>query len=52
MVKIRINMNEHTKRVLDIVKTKFGLKDDSEAINLMTKQYKDKFLKKTDATER
>ena len=34
-----INIEEKTNRVLNIVKAKFGLKDKSEAINLVVNKY-------------
>lgn len=39
MVQAVININEHANRVLNIVKAKFGLKDKSEAINLVVNEY-------------
>ena len=39
MVQAIINIEEHTNRVLNIVKAKFGLKDKSEAINLVVNEY-------------
>lgn len=39
MVQAIINIEDHTNRVLNIVKAKFGLKDKSEAINIMAQQY-------------
>jgi hypothetical protein len=39
MVQAVISINEHTNRVLNIVKAKFGLKDKSEAINLVVNEY-------------
>jgi hypothetical protein len=39
MVQAVININEHTNRVLNIVKAKFGLRDKSEAINLVVNEY-------------
>jgi len=39
-----INIDEHTNRVLNIVKAKFGLPDKSQAIILVTKQYEKEFL--------
>jgi len=39
-----ININERTNRVLNIVKAKFGLKDKSEAINLVVDEYEGTFL--------
>ena len=39
MVQAVINIDEHANRVLNIVKAKFGLKDKSEAINLVVNEY-------------
>ncbi|MBD3310850.1 DUF2683 domain-containing protein [Candidatus Woesearchaeota archaeon] len=44
MVQAIINIEDHTNRVLNIVKAKFGLKDKSEAINLMVEQYEQEIL--------
>ena len=39
MVQAVINIEENTNRVLNIVKAKFGLRDKSEAINLVVNEY-------------
>ena len=39
-----ININEESNRVLNIVKAKYGLKDKSEAINVVVKEYEENFL--------
>ena len=39
MVQAVININENTNRVLNILKAKFGLRDKSEAINLVVNDY-------------
>jgi len=39
-----IDIDEKSNRVLNIVKAKFGLKDKSEAINLVVNQYEGSFL--------
>ena len=44
MVQAIINIEDQTNRVLNIVKAKFGLKDKSEAIDTMAKQYQDSIL--------
>ncbi len=41
MVQAVINIDEHTNRVLNIVKAKFGLTDKSEAINLVVRDYEE-----------
>ncbi|MBS1266549.1 MAG: hypothetical protein MAG795_00516 [Candidatus Woesearchaeota archaeon] len=44
MVQAVINIPERTNRTLNIVKAKFGLKDKSQAINLVVKEYEQYFL--------
>lgn len=44
MVQAMININEETNRVLNIVKAKLGLKDKSEAIDYVAKEYQDNLL--------
>jgi hypothetical protein len=44
MVQAVINIDENTNRVLNIVKAKFGLKDKSQAINIVVNEYEDNFL--------
>lgn len=44
MVQAIINIEDHANRVLNIVKAKFGLKDKSEAINIMAEQYEQEIL--------
>jgi phosphotransacetylase len=44
MVQAIINIEDHTNRVLNIVKAKFGLKDKSKAIDLMAEQYEKEIL--------
>ncbi len=44
MVQAIITIEDRTNRVLNIVKAKFGLKDKSEAINVMAKQYEEEIL--------
>ena len=44
MVQAIINIDDQTNRVLNIVKAKFGLKDKSEAIDTMAKQYQESIL--------
>jgi hypothetical protein len=39
MVQAVINIDEHANRVLNIIKAKFGLRDKSEAINLVVTEY-------------
>ena len=44
MVQAINNIEEQTNRVLNIVKAKFGLKDKSQAINVIAQQYEQKLL--------
>ena len=44
MVQAVININENTNRVLNIVKAKFGLRDKSQAINIVVSEYEENFL--------
>lgn len=44
MVQAVINVEENVNRVLNIVKAKFGLKDKSQAINLVVQEYEVNFL--------
>ena len=39
-----INIGEDVNRVLNIVKAKYGLKDKSQAINLVVTEYEENFL--------
>lgn len=44
MVKAIINIEEEANHTLNIIKAKYGLRDKSEAINLMAKQYEQELL--------
>ena len=44
MVQAIIKIEEQTNRVLNMVKAKYSLKDKSEAIDLMAKQYQENIL--------
>lgn len=44
MVQAVINIDEKANRVLNIVKAKFGLKDKSQAINMVVHEYEESFL--------
>lgn len=44
MVQAMININEEVNRVLNIIKAKYGLKDKSEAINLVVSEYEQESL--------
>ena len=44
MVQAIINISERANRVLNIVKAKYGLKDKSEAINIMAEKYEQEIV--------
>lgn len=44
MVQAIIKIDESTNRTLNIIKAKYGLKDKSQAINMMAKQYENQIL--------
>ncbi|MEK6829173.1 MAG: DUF2683 family protein [Nanoarchaeota archaeon] len=44
MVQSIIDINENEDRILNIVKAKFGLKNKSQAVALITNIYSDSFL--------
>lgn len=44
MVQAIIDIDEHTNRVLNIVKAKYGLRDKSKAIDIMAQQYEQEVL--------
>ena len=44
MVQAMIHISEKANRVLNVVKAKHGLKDKSEAINLVVDEYEEYFL--------
>lgn len=44
MVQAIINIDEKTNRILNILKAKYGLKDKSQAIDLMAQQYEQEIL--------
>ncbi len=44
MVQAIINLGEHEDRVLTIVKGKFGLKNKSEAVNLVIEKFEQELL--------
>jgi aspartate aminotransferase-like enzyme len=39
MVQAMINITEHSNRILNIIKAKYGLRDKSEAINIVVEEY-------------
>ncbi|MBI2652216.1 DUF2683 family protein [Candidatus Woesearchaeota archaeon] len=44
MVQAIINISEKANRVINIVKAKYGLKDKSEAINIMAEEYQESVM--------
>jgi hypothetical protein len=44
MAQAIINIDDHTKKILDIIKAKYSLKDESAAIELMATQYEEEIL--------
>jgi hypothetical protein len=44
MVQAIVNLGEYEDRVLTIVKGKFGLKNKSDAVNLVIKKFEEQFL--------
>ena len=44
MVQAVIDIDERANRVLNIIKAKYGLKDKSDAINLVVSEYEDNLL--------
>lgn len=44
MVKAMVNIDEHTNRVLNIVKAKYDLKNKSQAIDLVTIQFEEEVM--------
>ena len=44
MVKAMIDIDEHANRVINMVKAKFGLRDKSQAINVMAIGYEEEVL--------
>jgi len=44
MVQAIINIDEKTNRILNILKAKYGLKDKSQAIDVMAQQYEKELL--------
>lgn len=44
MVQALITLTENTSRIINIIKAQFGLKDKSEAINLVIKRYEEELM--------
>jgi hypothetical protein len=44
MVQAMINIEDHTNRVLNVIKAKYDLRDKSKAIDLMAAQYESEIL--------
>ncbi len=46
MVMARLELEEHTNKVLNVVKAKFGLKDKSDALNKFVEIYGDEIVER------
>ena len=44
MVQAQIEIEEHTNRIINIVKAKYGAKNKSEAIDIMAEKYEQEVL--------
>ncbi len=44
MVKAIVDLDDHANRVINIVKAKYALRDKSDAINTMARQYEEEVL--------
>lgn len=44
MVQAFVNLSDHVNRVLNIIKAKHGLRDKSQAIEVMATEYEDSIL--------
>ncbi len=44
MVKAIVNIDDRTNRILNILKAKHGLRDKSQAINLMAQQFEERLM--------
>ena len=44
MVQAIVTISEHANRVLNVVKARYGLRDKSQAIELVTKQYEEDIM--------
>jgi len=44
MVQAIINISDHTNRILNIVKAKYGLNDKSQAINVLAEEYEEEIM--------
>lgn len=44
MVQALISIEDHTNRILNIIKAKYGLKDKSAAIDMMATEYEEEIL--------
>lgn len=51
MVYARIELDEYSNRVLNVVKARFGLRDKSSAINKMAVLYGDEFVERDASKE-
>ncbi len=44
MVQAQINISEHANRVINMIKAKYGVRNKSEAIDIMAKRYEKELL--------
>jgi hypothetical protein len=44
MVQAIININDRTNKILSVIKAKYGLKDESEAIDFIVAEYEEEML--------
>ena len=44
MVKAIVDLDKHANRIINVVKAKYDLKDKSDAINIMARQYEEEIL--------
>ena len=44
MVQAIINISDHSNRILNIIKARYGLKDKSKAIDMMAERYEEALL--------
>jgi hypothetical protein len=44
MVQAIINIEDRTNKILSVIKAKYGLKDESEAINFIVAEYEEEML--------
>jgi len=45
MVQAIVSISEHANRILNVVKAKYGLRDKSQAIEVVTEKYEEEIMK-------